>query len=475
MSNGGTPKLHKLEHKQSFIATSTNANTNGKIADENLSPQHHEDKLQPNKEDAESQSKVERTSTDWDLSPSSSPEAPTSTETTTNNPTRDDNLEVVQNVCPKPDFEEVRTFTVTKTVLPKNDDETKAGSNSDEQKSSNIILESNEIKGDSNQTPAHIPEILESDLKNEVLESKEEVSSQVSSQNNSPEEDDITEISRSNNEETNISSTQNPTTSELKPENPSTSSDLGVETSSPMELINENNLEAETGNPSTSELVTENALKTSVLGTESSPSTPSQFVKENSSASELGTETSSSTGENLSNVEEEMEPTSKSEVKSNGSPESESVGVSEKQDKESYTENSMANFSSKSDKADENSSDGVSVSDEQDKESYTENSMANFSSKSDDNSEENLSNGVGLSEEQGKESYTENSVVTFSSNPDYNAEENTSNIDEEKEPSSKSEVKSYAQLITPAGFSTASESVSDETTNGERDEDNELK
>merc|ERR1712228_40701 len=118
----------------------------------------------------------------------------------------------------------------------------------------------------------------------------------------------------------------------------------------------------------------------------------------------------------------------------------------------------MANFSSKSDKADENSSDGVSVSDEQDKESYTENSMANFSSKSDDNSEENLSNGGGVSEDQGKESYTENSVVTFSSNPDYNAEENTSNIDEEKEPSSKSEVKSYAQLITPAGFSTASES-----------------
>jgi len=54
VSNGGTPKLNKLEHKQSFVVAPANTN-NEKTAD--LSPQHHEDKLQPNKEDTDTQSK----------------------------------------------------------------------------------------------------------------------------------------------------------------------------------------------------------------------------------------------------------------------------------------------------------------------------------------------------------------------------------------------------------------------------------
>lgn len=66
LSNGGTPKLiNKLEHKQSFVVSHTTYEE--KPTAENilpspdekidLSPQHHEDKLQPNKEDEDSNSK----------------------------------------------------------------------------------------------------------------------------------------------------------------------------------------------------------------------------------------------------------------------------------------------------------------------------------------------------------------------------------------------------------------------------------
>jgi len=66
LSNGGTPKLiNKLEHKQSFVVSHTTYEE--KPSAENilpspdekidLSPQHHEDKLQPNKDDEDSNSK----------------------------------------------------------------------------------------------------------------------------------------------------------------------------------------------------------------------------------------------------------------------------------------------------------------------------------------------------------------------------------------------------------------------------------
>jgi len=48
MSNGGTPKLNKLEHKQSFVVVPTANGVKTSDGNVDLSPQHHEDKLQPN-------------------------------------------------------------------------------------------------------------------------------------------------------------------------------------------------------------------------------------------------------------------------------------------------------------------------------------------------------------------------------------------------------------------------------------------
>jgi len=120
VSNGGTPKLNKLEHKQSFVVAPANTN-NEKTAD--LSPQHHEDKLQPNKEDTDTQSKE----SDSEGNPvvrivpkepvaksrSSSPSSSSDTESLNNADTNSRNDQIL---CQKSLGETISDFALSKAV-----------------------------------------------------------------------------------------------------------------------------------------------------------------------------------------------------------------------------------------------------------------------------------------------------------------------------------------------------------------------
>jgi len=146
LSNGGTPKLiNKLEHKQSFVVAH-NTYEEKPPTDENidLSPQHHEDKPQLNKEDADSHSK-ENSETEVKVvtgavikdvirSNSTSSSSSSDSESLENGTNSGNDQNVFRESDIKQDLGEIpRTLFLAETLTPENKEVDKSSSSSEDE------------------------------------------------------------------------------------------------------------------------------------------------------------------------------------------------------------------------------------------------------------------------------------------------------------------------------------------------------